>query len=220
VVPRDEEYPGGLLIQKGTIIKPKKGNLPTEEYRFWIGSSLAPVDSSWAMCRCCRKTFNTRHERLQHIAEQKFTEIQCTRLLVSAYKRLLLQPLCIVCEKLRDNSEKWGVPLCASPSCEARWKFSQVVWSMLTFELQRQRNLVLGKEESLQDKARAAIVAQGYQPITRRDGQGRESVVGWCEMCCCCTDNTHHPALHLTNVQLKAEGKGAMRLSSLERGRA
>lgn len=92
------------------------GNLPWTDYRFWIGSALEGV-SRMAICRHCLRAVFTGWERKCHMEYTK-----CSVLLVGAYKRLLLYPMCVMCDKETFGKQKWGVPLC-SADCVRDWMF-------------------------------------------------------------------------------------------------
>jgi hypothetical protein len=93
---------------------PEQGNLPNNDYRFWWGNVYAA--SQFSMCRLCGKVAQTGYQRKQHMEDSK-----CTVLLVRAYKLLLRDHLCVMCDE-RTTHEYWGVPLC-KPACVEAWMY-------------------------------------------------------------------------------------------------
>lgn len=85
--------------------------LPPDAYRFWIGSR----HTTTAWCRACAAYTSTFAQRLQHMEEKK-----CTTTLVAAYKLLLRDPVCVVCDK-PTLTKHYGVPMCVS--CREPWQF-------------------------------------------------------------------------------------------------
>ena len=80
------------------------GNLPLEEYRFYLGHSVAI--SEFSQCRVCLKILCGQKERAEHSASQG-----CCGLFTTAIKTIKAFGLCLVCGEDKP-SEKWGVPLC------------------------------------------------------------------------------------------------------------
>lgn len=92
-----------------------KGNLPLMEYRFWSGARNEA--SRFAVCRGCRHSTHDSHQRKAHMEDLK-----CTDLLVKAYRRLITDEVCVICDK-ETSLQKWGVPIC-SPVCTEVWMFN------------------------------------------------------------------------------------------------
>lgn len=98
----------------------EEGNLPREEYRWWIGAQM-PV-SSWAICRYCRQAhYGLEARRAHHVMTPLETGEFCKQLLMQAYRNLLQKARCVVCEKV-TGSRIWGIPICGD-SCERRWMY-------------------------------------------------------------------------------------------------
>lgn len=68
------------------------------------------------MCRCCLMIVKGVDERRKHQRA-----LNCTTKMVEAYKLLLRDRKCMVCDK-ETPCTKWGIPLCQS-LCIARWQF-------------------------------------------------------------------------------------------------
>ena len=95
------------------------GNLPNEEYRFWRGFAHMP-GSTEATCRWCGRGLYGDAQRKGHHAEK-----HCNSKLLKVYKLMMhAKPkICMVC-KSKTHYDRWGVPLCNTVACIARWKFS------------------------------------------------------------------------------------------------
>lgn len=172
----------GSWHKVGAVFTVPRGNLPQEEYRYWIG--YAQQQSGYAMCRACRGSFYSDQQRELHFKDDKvFVGGQnCAVRLVAAYKILLTGQTCLICKRQRFNHTKWGVPICESDTCERAWKFESTRWIELERILldQRKRDLLLKK------------VAANDALITRIDAPMRE----YCSKCKMYKDNTSHLALH------------------------
>ncbi len=92
------------------------GNLPNDEYRFWLGKPAQ--HASTAICRACGAERFTAVGRRDHLKE-----VGCTKVLVAAYKELLADGVCVICDT-KTARRGWGVPLC-SIKCNNFWKFNQ-----------------------------------------------------------------------------------------------
>lgn len=104
-----------ICSKDGTFTpKRSKGNLPNNEYRFWVGSSFE--NSSWSQCRGCLASISSGETRKLHLSTNG-----CARKIVEAMKILHVIPFCICCGKA-TSQEKWGVFLC-SADCQETWKF-------------------------------------------------------------------------------------------------
>lgn len=86
------------------------GPLDLNEYRFWR------AHEGKGRCRACMDVVATTKERIEH---QKTKG--CTRTLVEAYKLLLRDRMCVVCDRKTEHT-KWGVPMCSN-ACLFRWQF-------------------------------------------------------------------------------------------------
>lgn len=98
-------------VTNSTKLKPSQtGPLNLNEYRFWRSSD------GIGRCRHCWHAYRTPEDRKAH---QK--EFGCTRVLTEAYKLLLRDEICVVCDTKTDKT-LWGVPLCSN-TCVFRWQF-------------------------------------------------------------------------------------------------
>lgn len=77
------------------------------EYRFWA-AELRDNKPVMGMCRCCGDAVQTYQNRRMHGAKSG-----CNQFLVNAYKLLLLDKLCVMCDTKTKN-QKWGIPLCSN----------------------------------------------------------------------------------------------------------
>lgn len=102
-----------------------RGNLPNDEYRFFIG--YPAKQSTVSVCRWCTGRFETEAARKAH------KESDCKRNLISLYQRLRLDKLCVVCD-VKTHREYWGLPLC-SDACEQEYRFA--VPDSMKFEISR-----------------------------------------------------------------------------------
>lgn len=95
----------------------EKGNLLDDEYRFWIGSAYADIQTS--VCRFCRAIMLSKQERKSHQQDGS-----CCRKLVTIYGMMLaaVRMECGVCGMFCTES-RWGVPL--HQGCIHDWKFSR-----------------------------------------------------------------------------------------------
>lgn len=83
------------------------------EYRFWACDITAKDGQPVCECRCCSSVFVTAKDRAAHGKDG------CNKKLVAAYKLLLRDRICPICN-MKSYKEKWGIPLC-SPSCTEAW---------------------------------------------------------------------------------------------------
>src|ERR1700676_3153551 len=85
------------------------------EYRFWAADISVNTRSVIAECRCCGNIggadINARHLHLNQGG--------CSRRLCAAYKLLLRDMVCIICNT-KTHLQKWGVPICGN-SCQEVW---------------------------------------------------------------------------------------------------
>lgn len=113
-------------LSGGEARRKDKGNLPNEEYRFWVGYTHA--SGVGAICRACLHSAYGPQNRKDHLNDDKMAieGARCAEQLSKAYTALLKDKVnCIVCHKERYGHEKWGVPLCSSPDCEFTWRFDR-----------------------------------------------------------------------------------------------
>jgi hypothetical protein len=80
-----------------------EGNLLFADYRFWVGQPAQA--SKYAICRCCGQMALGPYARKKHMEASK-----CTDILVRAYKILIQESLCVVCD-VHSTYCLWGVPL-------------------------------------------------------------------------------------------------------------
>ena len=95
------------------------GNLKEDQYRFWKGNSFELFS---AQCRWCNTHFG---EQSKELFRKHHTNSQCKELLLALFKYAKKQRgerYCMACKKA-TSSERWGIPLCNTISCIARWKF-------------------------------------------------------------------------------------------------
>lgn len=87
------------------------------EYRFWCADMEDGVRGSElvSICRVCSSIFYERVSRQNHLNGG------CSNSLLAAYKLLLLDKKCVVCDT-RTSEQKWGVPLCKNQQCHATFK--------------------------------------------------------------------------------------------------
>jgi hypothetical protein len=110
------------------------GNLPEQDYRFWIGKEYQtnPV----AICRACGEEANSDVARLAH--KSKETEFRdgtsCTVVLRKCYDRLLAKGKCVVCGMHCFGMKRYGIPMCGA-DCLVRWKFDNKEWVGLAMEI-------------------------------------------------------------------------------------
>lgn len=141
-------YNGGQRLPKRTHYVPPK---PTYDGQRWLPSYYRqlppkpPVDTIdndllrfWKIeefqwdgkqaklyeCRACGNIHYTVE------ACRKHYEKGCAKELVEAYKLLLLDHKCVVCDQ-PTVGEKWGVPLCTDGMCQRHWKETEATPSAL-----------------------------------------------------------------------------------------
>lgn len=96
---------------KSTRLKAyNNGPLGLNEYRFWRSAGTD------GMCRCCLAVVKGVDERRVHQRN-----LSCTVKMTEAYKLLLRDRKCVVCD-VETTQTKWGIPLCKA-MCVARWQF-------------------------------------------------------------------------------------------------
>jgi hypothetical protein len=88
------------------------GNLPNDQYRFFVGHVNA--DRKWTSCRGCDVSCYSKEDRDQHLTSCKHT-------VLNVLYRMRQDKLCAVCQERTDRT-CWGVPLCGT-NCETAWKF-------------------------------------------------------------------------------------------------
>lgn len=90
------------------------GNLDKNGYRYWIGAEERT--SRFSKCRACRMTLLSDEDRVAHT--EKF---KCTVVLTDAFKLLLRDGRCVVCDSQTQN-QRYGMPLCSNV-CIKNWMF-------------------------------------------------------------------------------------------------
>ena len=113
VIPVEERFVGG----SGGSYRPPtiKDVFDGWEYRFWAMATLNENTPCVVECRCCGSVQgHTRQARVFHHAQGN-----CTKRLCSAYKLLLLDKRCVICN-MKTFGDKYGVPLCCS-GCIQAW---------------------------------------------------------------------------------------------------
>lgn len=90
------------------------GNLDKNAYRYWIGAEER--GSRFSKCRACRMTLLSDEDRKAHTDKFK-----CTVVLTDAFKLLLRDGRCVVCDDKTLN-QRYGMPLC-SDVCIKYWMF-------------------------------------------------------------------------------------------------
>lgn len=104
---------GGVMTPIKQYAPPElKGVFQNWEYRFWA-ASLEIHTSPVIECRACHKMYG-KEDRTGHPSER-----ECYNRLCSAYKLLLKDKRCVICNT-RTTKEKWGVPLCTN-GCQQAW---------------------------------------------------------------------------------------------------
>jgi hypothetical protein len=102
------------------VVPDYPGNIPNEEYRFWIGKLTQTVTT--AECRWCNVVVDSLAHMRIHLRAG-----QCKENLLAVYKKIrhppspIAQPDCLCCDRPTDKLE-WGVPIC-STKCKNAWKF-------------------------------------------------------------------------------------------------
>ena len=102
---------GGIATKEGG-----PPDLKDNEYRFWKGTNFIFDGTSWAQCRECMVVCRSEELRKKH---QK--SMECTKILVKAYKLLLAGKKCVVCDG-HTTAQKWGIPMCAIGDCREDFK--------------------------------------------------------------------------------------------------
>jgi hypothetical protein len=87
------------------------------EYRFWAADVN---EGSCVVCECraCGSMFGGQPGRSLHLAN-----FGCAKKLVAAYKLLLKDRRCVICNEKTGNAS-WGVPLCTD-ACVNKWKHEE-----------------------------------------------------------------------------------------------
>lgn len=87
------------------------------DLRYWVGfRSTNGISNGYAACRACGEVCTDKETRRKHMKDQG-----CGWLLTEAYKALLRDRKCVVCD-LVTTRRVWGVPMCCK-DCEAEWSF-------------------------------------------------------------------------------------------------
>lgn len=173
----------------GGEAKRKNGNLPNEEYRFWIG--YAHENGVGAVCRACAHYAYGPQERKNHLNDdtKAIEGMRCAEQLSRVYAALLKDRVaCIVCCKDRHNYEKWGVPLCNSGGCEVTWRFDREKrYVMLETRLDRLRG---GKIPGVQ-KPGLTQIERIVSKFTPGEFQPK-----YCSDCAMWMDDAAHAQIH------------------------
>lgn len=214
-----EVRPAPAIVQ---VVENVKGNLQMEEYKYWIGYRAKPMDSKWAMCRCCRTMTYGVSDRKEHFRNTKYAldGDQCSTRLVRAYKILLTQDVCLVCKKPRYDGEKWGVPLCHSILCHTNWMFdagTKYIQLYTQLKLQEKKSDFLSRQKAeIEEAKRSRPYCQECKmfadnPVHDQLHQGDKMFIKctsvdsktgitkelvWCNMCKMHTDNINHGPVH------------------------
>ena len=85
------------------------------EYRFWAMGVIGNTGVALTECRCCGHV----GKRDMKIRRLHLSQGGCATKLCEAYKLLLRDRKCVVCDQ-KTLFKKWGVPICSS-SCEQAW---------------------------------------------------------------------------------------------------
>lgn len=105
---------------KGYQPEELKGVFEGWEYRFWSMNTWLSPSAKYGKgiiteCRGCGTVGSTE----QKIRQMHFNQGGCAKRLCAAYKLLLRDKLCLVCNT-KTTQQKWGVPLCGS-ACQQAW---------------------------------------------------------------------------------------------------
>lgn len=159
-----------------------KGNLPQEEYRYWLGAEQTPAESSFAMCRACRQSTYGSAQRIAHFHDPDFEigGMNCAARLNQVYEKLRAKKICIVCREDRKGNAKWSVPICTK--CERAWKFGQTRWLPLAYELNKQKKAIVG------------IL------VSEVDGVEKKTTRPYCDACRMFADNEAHADEHRRKI--------------------
>jgi hypothetical protein len=168
-----------------------KGNLPSEEYRYWIG--YPDTRSSMAMCRVCRESCYGPKNREEHFKDEKriVGGMNCATRLVQAYNILLASDTCIVCKRQRFTHSKWGVALCESEVCHASWKFDLTKWAPLEVHLNAQAKRAEIKERMRRNEQAIVHINEGDKPTTEQ----------YCQLCRMFVRDGLHNLQHALKLQ-------------------
>lgn len=86
------------------------------EFRYWAIENHGTMPSI-AVCRSCGDLEQSKEKRRLHHDKH-----QCTKTLHAAYKALVKDKRCVMCDAYTVNTE-WGVPICNDVKCITKWKF-------------------------------------------------------------------------------------------------
>lgn len=97
-----------------SIYKPKLSvsSINGDIYRFWKVETY-PEGETYT-CRRCKGISLSHADRIAHLKGYG-----CAKTLISAYKLLLRDMRCVICD-IRTDNMKWGVPICTG-ACERQW---------------------------------------------------------------------------------------------------
>jgi len=109
----------GRMRQENSIIG--SGPTPGEklsygDLRYWVGYDSPLANPAYAACRACGEVHTTAKERKEH--SRKWG---CGRLLTEAFKLLLRDRICVVCNE-PTRKQTWGMPIC-SEECKKEWSY-------------------------------------------------------------------------------------------------
>jgi len=102
--------------QKADDIYDKELGFINWEFRYWAIERHGNMPAV-AVCRCCGDLEQSKEKRRQHHDKHS-----CTSSLHFAYKELIKDKKCVLCDAYTINTE-WGVPVCNHMGCITRWKF-------------------------------------------------------------------------------------------------
>lgn len=124
------EYVRGITKIPANEGEIPSGNLPENDYAFWIGNTeryTGGAKSLRATCRACSQEVFGEGNRSAHrlIGPSLYlNQLTCAKVLMLSYQQLLKLDLCMVCNSKCFGKQKWGVPLCC-PNCIMHWKFNE-----------------------------------------------------------------------------------------------
>lgn len=123
-------FPGSGSVVNG---KPVEGNLPNQDYEFWIGSPFPAAN--FATCRFCEKHTQGAEQRQKHWVDNKPNP--CSGKIKAVASALRKDMKCVICDS-RATKTPWGFPLC-SVKCIVAFKFESTPIATRNFELAKDR---------------------------------------------------------------------------------
>ena len=88
------------------------------DYRYWAGYHPQEHNPAYATCRSCGQVCLNKEDRQKHSRDEG-----CGRLLTDAYKLLLRDRICVICD-LPTQVQHFGLRLCCK-DCVHEWCFKQ-----------------------------------------------------------------------------------------------